>query len=1056
MDKPQKRYRYKQRMEVLLLMLCSTVFALGQQTNISGRIMDESNLPVIGATVKVKGTPSGTITDVNGDFKTVVKDAKTAVLFISFVGYKSQEVFLRGKTTIKVVLSETFNELQEVTVVAYGVQKKETLTGAISSVETKQLLQSPNASMANSLAGKITGLSSVQSSGQPGAEDPKIFVRGVGSLTESGATPLILVDGVERNFFQMDPNEIENVTVLKDASATAVFGVRGANGVILVTTRRGKDGNAKISVTSSVGIQQIAKWVDLADSYTYAQMYNELERNDGRSDIFNAYTLERFKLGDSPIMYPNVDFKKYMTKNAAIQTQHNLNISGGTDKLRYFVSVGYLYQDGLLKDFGTGDGYKYNRYNYRTNLDFEMSKTTTLKMGIGGVVGDKQEPTNLSIWKDLAISQPFSGVGLVDNMPMTSQVRYDAIKNVDPFTNTYGKGHSKALNNTMNLDLHLIQKLDFLTKGLSFEVKGAYNTGYTFSKVRTGNIEIYTPYFESELDGSGLSPEDPLFNNNIVYRITGANAKPGYSESTSRNRNWYFESSMRYNRKFGPHNISALILYNQNKKYYPALLPYIPTAYVGAAGRVTYDYKSRYMGEFNIGYNGSENFAPEQRFGTFPAFSLGWIVSEESFMKKQKIIDFLKIRASIGLVGNDNMNNNRYLYLPDSYKVDLQGTESGSWKNEKWAYNFGLDNNAWIKGAREQRLGNKSVTWETALKQNYGVDMRLFKGKLKFTIEYFMEDRKDILISRNTLPGLSAFSSSLLPIINMGKVKNKGYEIEVAWDDKISQNFHYYVNANMSYSKNKIVFQDEVEPNETYLLRTGRQVGATFGYVADGLYQIDDFDIAIDDAGKKSYTLKEGYAIPQSPVYPGDVKYVDLNGDKVIDPDDQKQIGFSTRPNYTFGLNFGADYKGFFFSMNWIGTAERSVALQDQFRKPFSGEGRGLMKYQIEGRWTEETAETATYPRFSKNSSNHNSMTSTLWVKDGSYLKLKNLTIGYNFNKGVFLKRLGINQLGIKFTGYNLLTFDHLHVMDPEFMASYNNTTYPITKMYNIGLNITF
>ena len=1039
----------------LLLVTFLLPFSAFAQQIVTGNVSDDMG-PVIGANVIVKGSTTGVVTDMEGNFKLSVPNLKTTILKVSFIGYAEMEVPLNGKKHVIVKLKENTKVLDEVTVVAYGVQKKETLTGAVSSVKTEALLASPNASIANSLAGKITGLSSVQSSGQPGAEDPSIFVRGVGSLTESGASPLILVDGVERSFFQMDPNEIENITVLKDASATAVFGVRGANGVVLVTTRRGSDARTKISVSSSVGVQQIANWVDLADSYTYATLFNEQERNDGRAEIFNSIALEHFRTGDSPIMYPSMDWKEYMTKDFAIQTQHNLNISGGTDRLRYFVSVGYLYQDGLLKEFGTKDGYKYNRYNYRTNLDFNMTKSTILKLGVGGIVGDRQQPTDTNIWKDLAISQPFTGCGLIDGKPIAAQGRYADIKAINPFNNFYGTGHSNALNNTMNLDLHLVQKLDFLTKGLSVEAKGAYNTGYTYTKTRARTVEIYTPYYESEIDGSGLDYGDPNFNDNIVYRISNQNTKPGFAESTARSRNWYFEASMRYNRKFGNHNVGGLILYNQTKKYYPSQYVYLPTAYVGIAGRLTYDYKSRYMAEFNIGYNGSENFAPDQRFGTFPAFSMGWIVSEEDFMKRQHVIDFLKLRASVGLVGNDNMSGNRYLYLPDSYKVDLQQTGSDSWKDELYAYNFGLDNNSWVYGAHEQRLGNKNVTWETALKQNYGMDLRLFKGHLKTTFEYFLEDRKNILISRNTIPGLTALSSNLLPVVNLGEVKNHGYEIELGWDDKIGNAFHYYVDANVSYSKNKIIFQDEVEPNETYLWRTGRQVGATFGYVAQGLYQMDDFDITEDSNGSKVYTLKEGLPVPQTPVYPGDVKYEDLNGDKVINPDDQKQIGYSTRPNYTFGLNYGFDFKGFFFSMNWTGTAQRSVALADQFRKPFMGESRGLMLYQIDGHWTEETASTATKPRFSKNSINHNSYTSTMWVKDGSYLKLKNLTFGYNFTKKRLLKKIGISQLGLKFTGYNLLCFDHLKVMDPEFVASFNNTTYPITKVYNIGVNINF
>lgn len=484
---------------------------------------------------------------------------------------------MQGKKSVKIVLQETFNELEEVTVVAYGVQKKETLTGAISSVKTDALLQSPNSSVANSLAGKITGLSSVQSSGQPGAEDPKIFVRGVGSLTEDGGTPLILVDGVERSFFQMDPNEIENITVLKDASATAVFGVRGANGVILVTTRRGEEGKTKISVTSSVGIQTPTRTLETADSYTYAMMFNQQERNDGRDEVFDEYALERFRLGDSPIMYPCEMGCDYMTNKMAMQTQHNLNMSGGSQEVRCFVSLGYMFQDGLFKDLGQKElGYKYSRYNYRANLDMDITNTTTLKMGIGGVVGDKNEPSHGEVWKNIKLSQPFSSPGIVDGHPIGSSRTYRNVKINSPL-DEYMQGYKKNIKNTMNLDLHLVQKLDFLTKGLSAEVKAAYNTDYSFIKIRKKGYETYVPYYQSELETPGMTVDAPDFNNNIIYLIEGQNSKYGYEEKIERARDWYMEASLRYNRKFGDHNVTGLLLYNQRvKKYYPKQFRFIP------------------------------------------------------------------------------------------------------------------------------------------------------------------------------------------------------------------------------------------------------------------------------------------------------------------------------------------------------------------------------------------------------------------------------------------------------------------------------------------------
>ena len=1050
-----------------VLCLLAITSGMAQSATVKGNVSDAAG-PIIGGSVVVKGTTTGVITDFDGNFEVNVPDAKNSILQFSYMGYDTQEIKVNGRKFIKVMLEETTNLMEEVTIVAYGVQKKETLTGAVSSVKTEDLLVSPNASVANSLAGKMTGLSSVQSSGAPGAEDPSIFIRGVGSLTEGGAQPLILVDGVERSFFQMDPNEIENLTVLKDASATAVFGVRGANGVILVTTRRGKEGKAKISVNSSIGLQTPTRTLEMADSYTYATLYNELRQNDGQSPEFSPYDIERFRLGDNPIMYPNINWRDYMMNKAALQTQHNMNVSGGTDRMKYFISIGYLYQNGLFKNMGVEDeGYKYNRYNYRANIDLDITKTTTMKLGIGGVVGDRHTPAFESeIWQNINWAQPFASPGIIDGYYASTDARWSNIKMTDPLGRYYERGYKRKISNTMNLDLHLIQKLDVITKGLSVEVKGAYNTSYDFTKQMTRTAtarEEIIPSFKPGSPSTNIDSNDPGFNDprldDIVYRYSGTNTKPAYGESTGRGRDWYFEASVRYNRKFGNHNVGALFLYNQSKKYYPKQFGYVPSAYIGFVGRATYDYKSRYMAEFNIGYNGSENFAPDKRFGTFPAISLGYILSEEKFMKNQSVFDFLKIRASIGLVGNDNMSGNRFLYLPDSYAVNQTGTidASGSWKAPMYGYHFGFNKDVYLGGgAQEKRLGNPNVTWETALKQNYGIDMNFLNNRLKVKAEYFLEKRKDILISRKTIPAITALTSSVLPVVNMGKVKNQGYEIEIGWNDKIGENFTYHVNGNVSYAKNKIEFQDEVEPNEPYLWRTGKQVGAIFGFEFERFYTEDDFNITTDASGKKNYELKEGYVTPFTPVYPGDAMYKDLNNDGKITLDDEHQIGYSNRPNYTFGLNFGFEYKNFFFSMNWLGTAERSMLLSEEFRKPFNGESRALMQFHANNRWTPETADTAGQPRFSFSSADNNYHNSTLWCVDASYLKLKNVTIGYNFRNKAALKKLGINQLGIKFTAYNPLCFDHFKIMDPESNPNHYGDTYPVVKIYNLGVNLSF
>ena len=1049
MNKLTRLKRCKRCISTLMLMCCSLL--VWAQNTVTGTVLDESNLEVIGANVKEKGTANGAITDMNGVFHLKVSNLQKAVLQISFMGYEPQEVPLNGRKQLKIILKETANELQEVTVVAYGTQKKETLTGAISAVSNDALVRSPNASVANTLAGQITGLSSVQTSGQPGQEDPKVFIRGVGSLTESASSPLILVDGVERSFYQMDPNEIESVTVLKDASATAVFGVRGANGVILVTTRRGKEGKAKISVNSSVGIQMPTRMLEMADSYTYATLRNEIITNDKPNAtendlVFDNYAVERFRLNDDPIMYPSIDWRRYLLNKTSVQTQHNLNISGGTKDIRYFISLGFLYQNGLLKQFegvGYDNNYKYKRYNYRANLDFDATKTTTLKIGIGGIVGNRNEPmindaTN-SIWTLINQTTPFSSPGVIDGkLIVTPEERFDNKINLgnSALPKCYGTGYSTAINNTMNLDLLLNQKLDFITKGLSAEIKGAYNTSYGFTKKRKGQVEQFMPFYQSSLEDPSLGYDSPDFNKNIVYKIKGENKSLQYDETSSRARDWYLEASLRYNRKFGFHNVGGLFLYNQSKKYYPAQWVGVPSAYIGFVGRLTYDYKSRYMAEVNFGYNGSENFAPGKRFGLFPAVSAGWVLTEENFMQPLKPwLSYFKLRASYGVVGNDRVSGNyRFLYLPDSYNPS-----TGS-------YYFGNSISTAWQGAVESKIGNPDVTWETAAKQNYGVDAYFINSKLKVNFDYFIERRKDILTNRKVLP---TYLAANLPIANIGKVDNKGYELSVNWRDRI-HDFRYHIGFNLAYAKNKIVFQDEVPYPYDYMRKTGKPVGQQMGYKYDGFFSEEDVAKYETERGKSIPDHGTGY-IPK----PGDVKYKDLNNDHKIDQYDVAAIGYPVYPLLTGGINLGFSYKGFDFSMTWSGATKVSRLLDDIFREPFGAtDSRSLMKYMIDDMWTPEKGNSAKAPAISFTNKVNNYRDSDLWLRDASYLRLKNVEIGYNFPKKI-LSKINIGSLRVFATGYNLLTLDKLKIVDPESRPN-GNAMYPVVMVINMGLKVGF
>lgn len=1028
----------------------SDLSAQNSGNTVKGVVTDSDGFAIVGATVLQEGTTNGVITGSDGSFS-IRMNSGSQVLQISCLGYKPLTMPVGKATTqIEAVLETEAVAVEEVSVVAYGVQKKETITGAISSVGTEQLLTSPNPSVANSLAGQLTGVSAVQTSGQPGLEDPEIYVRGTGTLNDS--SPLVLVDGVEMSFFQMDPNEIESISVLKDASATAVFGVRGANGVILVTTRRGSEGPAKISLTSTAGITRPTRLLQMANSYETALRYNELELNDGKTLdqlSFSPEVIEAFRTHSNPIMYPDTDWADYLYKDISWQTQHNINVSGGTSRVKYFASLGVLYQDGIMEDLPGLDydgNYTYNRYNFRTNLDIDATKTTKIKLSLGGVVGITSQPIAgvHGTWTALVQSQPFSSAGIVDGRELRNDDRYFGnIKLISGLDAFYGHGFSKKTLNTMNMNLEVAQSLDFITKGLSFTVKGAYNTTYTFTKNRPTSVEIWTPHFVSSINGSGLNPGDPGFDDTVVYRISGKDAVLSYGEGNTKNRDWYMEAALRYARKFdGKHNVTALLLYNQSKTYYPKQFTAQPSAYVGLVGRVTYDYMTRYMVEFNAGYNGSENFPPGKRYGFFPAISAGWIITEEDFMKGQKVFDYLKIRATYGMVGNDKMVEgdnviNRYLYLPSSYTLKKNG------------YNFGVDTPQNAYKAVEGRIGNPDVTWETAIKQNYGIEMSFLKNRLRVQVDYFREFRKDILIKRNTIPAVVSLGASLMPVVNLGEVQNNGFEAEVKWNHTVNK-FNYWISANTTFARNKVLFMDEVEPNEPYMAKTGRQMGFLLGYKTEGFYRESDF--------KEDGSLIDGLPDPGVPVYPGDVKYSDLNGDQVINADDQTFIGYPTRPEWTFGLNYGIRYKGFDLTMNWVGVTNRSVMLTDQYRYPFgSTANRALIQYMSEERWTPDRADVASMPRLSSNSAAHNyGKNSSLWVRDGSYLRLKTVRLGYTINKGKVLDFLGIRSLNVYVSGYNLLTFDRLKYLDPESSPTNSGTAYPITQTYNLGVNINF
>ena len=989
-----------------------------QQQTIKGIVVDASGEPVIGANVVVEGTTMGTITDFEGTFSISVP--KNGKIKISFIGYKDQVLTPQSGKNLRVVLEDDSQMLGEVQVVAYGAQKKVSITGAISSMKGEDLLKTPAASMSNVLSGQITGISSVQYSGEPGADEADLYVRGI--ATWNNAKPLIQVDGVEREFSQIDPNEVESITVLKDASATAVFGVRGANGVILITTKRGAEGKAKISFSTSAGVNLRTKQLEFANSYQYASYYNDLQVNDGGVPTFTEEQLIKFRDHTDPILYPDINWIDYCMNKAAFQSQHNVNISGGTDRMRYFVSAGMFTQDGMFKQLAASDNFNFNykRYNYRANLDFDATKTTLISVNIGGRIETKRTPESgedqNQLFRKLYWAVPFAGAGIVDGKRVVSNADYLPFTGSDGLNSYYGKGFRSTTTNVLNVDLVLDQKLDFITKGLSFKLKGSYNTSYWTQKIASSSMAVYTPVLHD--DGS------------IGYRKSGSDSQLSYSRNSNgegKSRDWYMEAALNYSRKFGDHNVTGLVLYNQSKRYYPGgTYDDIPSAYVGFVGRATYDYKTRYMAEFNVGYNGS---------GLFPAGSIGWIVSEESFFKPlKKVINYFKVRASVGMVGNDNNGNNRFLYLPDAYILNDDG------------YFFGTNAGNKKPGAYEASKSNADVTWEKSVKQNYGIDFSILNEKLNISLDYFKENRRDILSSPDYMPGILGM---VLPIMNVGKTENKGYEFQLKWNDKIGDDFRYWANFNLSFARNKIVYKNEIEKNEDWLYETGRTIGSRLIYKFWGYY---------DETAEARYQEEFGRPIADHglSLQPGDAVFADLNSDGVIDGDDaSRDLGYVDTPEYTAGLNLGFSWKGWDFTAQFTG-AWNVDRMLSEFRQPLGDtQNKGLLLYQYENTWRSSAdTYTAKFPRISKLAQANNYRASDLYLCDASYLRLKSVELGYNFNMP-FMKKIKMNQCRLYVSAYNLFTLTDFMWGDPESRQS-DRPNYPLTRVINLGLKVGF
>jgi TonB-linked SusC/RagA family outer membrane protein len=999
-----------------------------QQYIISGTVTDQQGLPVAGVTVSVKGTTLGALTGIDGKY--IIPNApRDAILVFSFIGMIPQEIQANGRAAIDIVMDEATLSLEEVVVIGYGVQKKATVTGSVSAVQTQALVQSPQANIANALVGRMTGLLSVQREGQPGGDQATLRIRGAGTFTGS-TDPLIMVDGVESlNYNNIDPNEIDNVSILKDASATAVYGVRGANGVLLITTKRGAKGKPVLSLSSNTAITSFTDVRENLGSYEWSKTFNDALRNNSYftgtyTPMFSESDIEHYKTGDSPILYPNTNWISLMMKPASSQSQNNVNISGGNDLIKYFVNAGYFDQKGLFNNTKSADDFDaqmtYKRYNFRSNFDFNITKRFSANINISSQTEVRTGPNVrvTYIIDRIYNAPPNMSPGIIDGKVINV---YDVFGG-NPLEQLLGNGLSKQLSNYLTSSVRLNYDLDFITKGLALHGTMSYWNYMINTKNYSKAVQTYKPVL--------------LPDNTFLFAPQKEEAPFGFGESTGKNRKAYMEFGLNYSRQFGSSNFTGLLLYNQSKLFDPGLSYVVPNGYQGLVGRVTYDYDKRYLVEFNAGYNGTENFAPGRRFGFFPAYSLGWVASEESFFPKNQVFTYLKIRGSYGEVGNDKIGGNRFLYNPSSYLY------SGSLA-------FGVPGSTYqtYPAAVEGIIGNPFLVWERAKKSNIGMDMSLWKSKIKIIADYFVENRDNILATPGTTPEIVGVT---LPAQNLGKMRNSGYEAEVNFNDKAGK-VNYWVKLNYTFTRNMIVYQDEVKRPFTYQNRTGQAYGQPFGLVVEGFYNTWE---EVNDANRPRSSWQNNR------IMPGDFKYKDVNGDGILNSDDQVPIGYSNFPEVSYGISFGGDYKGFDFSVLFQGVDNVTRPTYITSVRPFEN-NQSCQSYIPELAWTQEKYESGAEIKLPKLSAQqvqvHNFQGSTFITQDSKYLRLKNAEIGYSL-KAAFLSKLSIQSLRVYANGINLITWHGLYPGDdPEQVSGGGDWgPYPNTRTINFGFNIKF
>ena len=1024
-----------------------------QQQNkrkISGRVTDIKGEPLIGVNVTVDGDANGSITNMDGLYEIFVTK-KSVVLKFTYIGFKTSEIRTNASTNIyDVTLEEQVNELEETVIVGYGTQRKISNIGAQSSMKMEDI-KTPSASLTTTLAGRLAGVVAVQRTGEPGKDAADIWIRGIS--TPNTSSPLVLVDGVERSFNDIDPEDIESLTTLKDASATAVYGVRGANGVILIKTKPGKVGKPTVSADYYESFTRFTKMVDLADGITYMNAANEAMRNDGIATKYTEDQIRNTIAGKDPYLYPNVDWLKEIFNDWGHNRRVNVNVRGGSEKVAYYASVSYFNETGMTvtdKNIDTYDSkMKYSRYNFTTNLNIDVTPTTKVEIGAQGYLGEGNYPAISSA--DLYnAAMSISPVEYPKMFFVNGEAFVPGTSTNNNFNNPYSqatrRGYDNLTKNQIYSNLRVTQNLDMLTKGLKLTAMYAFDV--------YNEIHVHQDRAESTYNFLDTSVPYDMNGQPILQRIYEGSNVLSYTQETSGNKKTYLEASLNYDRTFNDdHRVSALFLFNQQSKLlYPkgTLEDAIPYRMMGIAGRATYSWKDRYFAEFNIGYNGAENFSPKHRFGTFPAFGVGWVVSNEKFWQPlSKAVSFLKIRYTDGKVGNSEVSDRRFMYL-DQMK-----------ENGDYGYKFGPNGTKWA-GYETVNMA-VDLIWEESRKQDLGIDLKLFNDALSIVFDLFKERRENILLKReHSMPSFLGYNTSA-PYGNIGIIENKGFDGTIEYNKRINKDWVIALRGNVTFNKDKWIQGELPEQKYEWMNQYGRNINGAKGYVAEGLFtqaEIDDMARWESlSAANKAITPKP-FASQFGTVKAGDIKYKDLNNDGQIDAYDQTYISRGDVPTTVYGFGFTVGWKDLSVGMMFQGVAGAERVLNGSSINPFNGGGgSGNLYSNIDDRWTEENPDqNAFYPRLSygseTTSSINNFQKSTWWVRNMNFLRLKTLQLSYNLPKP-WVNKVHLKNAAVYVMGTNLFTLSRFKLWDPELNTD-NGASYPNTTSYSVGINFTF